>query len=348
MPLLPSPCLSFTAYRDWCYKRSFISAGLRLTVLHLQAGQSTLCCWTPRHPDPQTRPSLVLLHGFGANANWQWSSYLRPLINAGFDLYIPDLLFFGGSYTARSDRSDTFQAECVMAAMEAMGVNRIRAVVGVSYGGFVGYRIAAMFEAMVERVVLISAGVCLEEKDLREGMFVVDDLEEAASILLPQTPERLRQLIRLSHCRPPPALPTCFLSDFIHVMCTDYVDEKRGLIFALIRDRKLSDLPKISQPTLIIWGEQDQIFPLELGHRLKRHLEENSQLEVIKNAGHAVNLEKSKELCKLLKAFVLHSSKQEYNKRKGRKWYSATKYAGEGVKKFAASLPLLSGQREKA
>jgi len=30
-------------------------------------------------------------------------------------------------------------------------------------------------------------------------------------------------------------------------MCSDYVEEKTGLINALIKDRKLSDLPKISQ-----------------------------------------------------------------------------------------------------
>jgi pimeloyl-ACP methyl ester carboxylesterase len=26
----------------------------------------------------------------------------------------------------------------------------------------------------------------------------------------------------------------------------------------------------LEQPTLIMWGEQDQVFPLELGYRLKR------------------------------------------------------------------------------
>lgn len=25
------------------------------------------------------------------------------------------------------------------------------------------------------------------------------------------------------------------------------------------------------QPTLIIWGEKDQVFPVELAHRLERH-----------------------------------------------------------------------------
>lgn len=33
-------------------------------------------------------------------------------------------------------------------------------------------------------------------------------------------------------------------------MCSDYVEEKTELINALIKDRKLSDLPKISQVIL--------------------------------------------------------------------------------------------------
>ncbi|KAK8951656.1 hypothetical protein KSP39_PZI003037 [Platanthera zijinensis] len=180
------PCFTFTTCRDWCYSRSFLSAGLRASTVELDRGEppsvvglhNILIQITP----------LLLIHGFGANATWQRAPYLRPLIRAGFDLYVPDLLFFGGSSTVRSERSDAFQADCVMAAMETMGVRRFRGVVGVSYGGFVGYRIAAMFPGAVERVVLICAG----------------------------TPERLRRLIRLSHCRPPALLPTCFLSDYIH------------------------------------------------------------------------------------------------------------------------------------
>lgn len=77
-------------------------------------------------------------------------------------------------------------------------------------------------------------------------------------------------------------------------MCRDYVEERRELIRALANGRKLADLPRISQvchifnitldhcvhvisflllvqqPTLLVWGELDQIFPLELAHRLKR------------------------------------------------------------------------------
>ncbi|KAK3185053.1 hypothetical protein Dsin_032339 [Dipteronia sinensis] len=129
---------------------------------------------------------------------------------------------------------------------------------------------AMQFPDVVERLVLCCAGVCLEEKDMENGLFRVSDLEEAANILLPQTPGRLRELMRFSFVKPARGVPSCFLSDFIDVMCSDYIEEKRELIHNILTGRKLSNLPKIKQPTLIVWGEQDQIFPLELGHRLKR------------------------------------------------------------------------------
>ncbi|KAL4579501.1 hypothetical protein LXL04_015650 [Taraxacum kok-saghyz] len=51
-------------------------------------------------------------------------------------------------------------------------------------------------------------------------------------------------------------------------------------------------------PTLIIWDEHDRLFPLELGERLKGHLGEDAKLVILKNAGHAINAEKPKELYK--------------------------------------------------
>ncbi|TKY71469.1 Monoacylglycerol lipase ABHD6 [Spatholobus suberectus] len=145
---------------------------------------------------------------------------------------------------------------------------------------------------------------------MENGLFRVSSLDEASSILVPQTPDKLRELMKLSFVRPARGVPTWFLQDFIHVMCTDHIEEKRELLEAILKGRQLSDLPKIQQqPTLILWGEQDQVFPLELGHRLKRHIGENAQMVVIKNAGHAVNLEKAKEFGKHLKAFLIDTTK---------------------------------------
>ena len=61
--------------------------------------------WAP--PRPAQRP-VLLLHGFGASATWQWAPYLRSLLVAGLDPIVPDLLFFGASSSTVPDRSDTF------------------------------------------------------------------------------------------------------------------------------------------------------------------------------------------------------------------------------------------------
>ncbi|XP_058215538.1 uncharacterized protein LOC131326696 [Rhododendron vialii] len=296
---------SFTASTDRLYRYFFAYSGLRSTATDLGGG-TIIHSWIPKTHKP-TKPTLLLIHGFGANAMWQYGDLLRHLL-PHYNLYVPDLLFFGQSHTSAPDRSEAFQAKCLMKLMEVHGVVGKVSLVGISYGGFVGYSMAAQFPASVERVVVCCAGVCLEERDMGEGLFRVADLEEAVRILLPQTVEKLRELMKLSFVRPARGVPSFILSDFILVMCTDHLKEKRELIQEILKDRKLSDLPKINQQTLIIWGEQDQIFPLELGHRLQRHIGGNAELVIIKNAGHALNLEKPKEFTKYLKAFLLDSS----------------------------------------
>ncbi|KAH6812122.1 alpha/beta-Hydrolases superfamily protein [Perilla frutescens var. frutescens] len=80
--------------------------------------------------------------------------------------------------------------------MEAAGV-RWMSVVGLSYGGFVVYCMAAQFPKTVERVVIGCAGVCLEEKDMDDGLFKVKSVDEVIEILLAETPAKLRELMRL-------------------------------------------------------------------------------------------------------------------------------------------------------
>ncbi|XP_057726494.1 uncharacterized protein LOC130941883 [Arachis stenosperma] len=298
-------CFSLTETRNRCYRSAFTGSGLRSTIMDLRDG-TVMHCWVPK-TRASSKPNLLLIHGLGANALWQWGDVIRH-VTPHFNVYVPDLLFFGGSHTSRAERSEGFQSECVMRVVEANGMVGRVTVVGLSYGGFVGYRMAAMYgEEVVERVVVCCSGVCMEEKDIKEGLFPVSDLEEAACILVPQSPERLRELVGYTFFRPPPVawLPSCFLSDFIDAMCRDYVEERRELIRAIAKDRKLCDIPRISQPTLIIWGEHDQVFPLELGYRLKRHLGENAQMVLIRNAGHALNVEKTSEFLTILISFLV-------------------------------------------
>ncbi|XP_043804890.1 lipase 1 isoform X2 [Manihot esculenta] len=258
-------CFSFTALQDSCYRYSFSRAGLKSFATDLGDG-TVMHCWVPK-THVGSKPTLLLIHGFGANAMWQFNHFI-PQLKSTFNVYVPDLLFFGDSHTTRPERTEAFQAQCVMALMDALNVTNVD-LMGMSYGGFVAYSIAAQFKERVGRVVLGCAGVCLGKKDTEKGLFQLS-VDDAINILMPQNPDKVRELVRLSFHKPPPTGPNCFLNDFIEVMCTEYRQEKKELIQALHEDRELSNLPKITQPTLIIWGEYDQIFPVVMAHTLKR------------------------------------------------------------------------------
>lgn len=295
-------CFSLTASGNRYYRVYFRISGLKSKLVELEDG-TRMHCWVPKKTS--NKPVLILIHGLGASGMWQWSSQIRAF-RGHFNLYVPDLIFFGKSYTTRPERTELFQAECVMKLMENLGVTKFH-VVGVSYGGFVAYRLAQLYPDAVQKLTLVAAGVCLEEKDMEEGLFKVSDLATARSILLPQTTANLKTLMKLSFVKAPKMVPSCLLQDFIINMFADRRDERVELVNHLIAGRKVSDLPVIHQKTLIIWGEHDQIFPLELGNRLKRHLGDGAELVLFKDAGHAVHLEKSNAFNKQLKKFLLGS-----------------------------------------
>jgi pimeloyl-ACP methyl ester carboxylesterase len=54
-------------------------------------------------------------------------------------------------------------------------------------------------------------------------------------------------------------------------MCTNQRKERAELLQELLKNGAGMDpLPVLTQETLIIWGDKDQVFPVDLGHRLHR------------------------------------------------------------------------------
>jgi len=147
--------------------------------------------------------------------------------------------------------------------------------------------------------------------------------------------------VELTFHKPPKFMPSCFIRDYITVMCTEYVKEKTELLYALISGRKLSDLPKVNQQTLIIWGEQDRVFPLELGQRLQRHLGDTSELIVVKNAGHAINREKPAELCRLIKNYIIDPPVKYRDSHKGCWNFALRRFTRSSLRKMDSGRPLI-------
>lgn len=103
-------------------------------------------------------------------------------------------MFFGKSYTNRSDRSESFQAKCVVEGLKRLGVD-LFSVYGISYGGFVVYRMAEMCPEKVEKVVIVSSGVVWNDLQKEE---LLRENSNALEILVAQSPQNLRLLVRRS------------------------------------------------------------------------------------------------------------------------------------------------------
>ncbi len=247
---------------------------------------------------------VVLLHGFGASAIWQWHEQVGPLVKDDHQVIVPDLLWFGSSWSRRRDYSIDHQISTVVDLLDHLGVQQAD-FVGISYGGIVAHELAAMHPDRVDKLVILdSPGRVYTEQDY-QGMldrFAVTDVGE---LMVPDTPDQVQVLLELGYHKPP-RTPRWVYPQVLDAMYSQFREEKEQLLSTLLET--LDDLDRrpgrIVHPTLVIWGREDRVFPLEIGERLTKQLGELARMHVIDAAGHAPNLEHPELVADLLVEFL--------------------------------------------
>lgn len=318
------------------FRRAFTSAGLRPGSAAVDADTS-LHFWA--HPslllpppsssgeqngdtgDRRRRPVVVLIHGFGPDATWQWASQVGPL-SRHFDLVVPTLLFFGaGSTTKSPDRSDAFQAAAVAKLLTAHlgldlmidGSQQVVHVVGTSYGGLVAYHLAQALAIAAgssglmgnesNKVVICSADLAKGEED-DVALAAKGGVGDVTELMVPADTKALRRLMAICAHGPPKYIPECLARDLLRKYFSVQREEKIQLIKGIASGHgfQISPLP---QEVLIVWGEFDQIFPVEKAHKVKEKLGEKARVEVIPSTGHLPHQENAKLFNKILLSFLL-------------------------------------------
>ncbi|XP_034683652.1 2-hydroxy-6-oxononadienedioate/2-hydroxy-6-oxononatrienedioate hydrolase [Vitis riparia] len=292
-------CLSPTSLYGGYLRRCFTASGLSSQTIDIDH-QTSIHFWGPT--TASHKPVLLLIHGFGPVCLWQWRRQVQ-FFCADFDIYVPDLIFFGDSTTTSSDRTEVFQAVSIGKLLEKLGIERY-AVMGTSYGGFVAYHMAYMWPERVEKVVIASSAVNLIRRD-NEELLQRAKLKEIEDLMLPRTAEQLRTLTSLAVFKRLPTIPNFLWNDIIDKLYSDNREEKKGLLKGLTLGRE--DTPNISplqQEVLIIWGDHDQIFPLEKAIELKEVLGEKAKLEVMKKTAHMPQVEFPERFNAIVKNFL--------------------------------------------
>lgn len=184
-------------------------------------------------------------------------------------------------------------------------------VYSISYGGFVGYRMAEIYPEMVDKVVIVSSGIgCTADQ---KGEQLKNVGANVFDLLLPENPKDLRMLVNLSIYKFNPFkwVPDVFLKEFINMTCETNRNEKRELVEHLLANQAACETSVLTQDALLVWGDKDKVFPLTFAHQLQRKLGPKVKLEILKDTGHAANIESYGSLNKLIKSFVLSPSREK-------------------------------------
>lgn len=297
---------SVASFYDGYLRRRLAAAGLSLRKIDIDGGDTTIQMWAPA-AGPSSRPALVFVHGFGPEATWQWRRQ-AAFFAREFDVYVPNLVFFGESASRSPERSEVFQAGAVGKVMEKLGVERY-SVVGTSYGGFVAYRIAMTWPERVARVVIASSAVNMKKRD-NEELLKRAKVGKIEQLMLPATASQLRKLLRLAIFHGATNyMPNFFLKDVIRTLYLEKREEKLELLKGLsIGQDDNVCLSPLQQDVLIVWGEHDQIFLLEKAIELKELLGEKARLEVIKNTAHVPQIEDAGQFNNIVHKFLCGTS----------------------------------------
>ncbi|XP_051127256.1 uncharacterized protein LOC127248778 [Andrographis paniculata] len=247
-----------------------------------------------------TKPVVVLIHGFAAEGIVTWQFQVGSLTKK-YAVYVPDLVFFGGSTTERGERSPEFQAECVVKGLRKLGVERCT-VVGFSYGGMVAFKMAEKQPELVAAVV-VSGSILAMTDSISKTTLSELGFSSSSELLLPTSVEGCKALLKVA-CYKKLWFPDRLHKDFLEVMFNNRKERGELLDGLLVSNKEHTPIPNFSQRIHLLWGENDQIFNLELAKNMKEELGDNATFEGIKKAGHLVHLERPCVYNRCLKRFL--------------------------------------------
>ncbi|MBI3781712.1 MAG: alpha/beta hydrolase [candidate division NC10 bacterium] len=249
---------------------------------------------------------VLLLHGFGGEM-WVWEKQMAAL-SKRYRLYIPDLIGYGYSDRPKVEYTLALFIDSIKQFMDQLGLRRA-SLIGTSMGGGIAWAFAVTYPERVDKLVLIDSippDVVTEVRNPSFRWF----LAIRNVPLLPYLAVALhtRGMLRA----------TLMEMVFDDRLITDAVVERQygiGRIAGTARvmtstarhaeeiTRYESALGTLRKPTLIIWGDQDEVFPMRVGKKLHSVIKD-SELLAITGTGHMSMWERPTEANQTILEFL--------------------------------------------
>jgi abhydrolase domain-containing protein 6 len=244
-------------------------------------------------------PAMVMLHGITADSG-NWTRFAR-YFTGNYHVIIPDLPGFGDSTRIpTASYGIPAQSERLHALVQALGVQQFH-LVGNSMGGYIGAYYAAQYPKEVLSLGLFdAAGV-----DAPTQSQFMKDLYAGNNQMLPQDRDDYRRVLKLVMEDPP------YIPGFILNSLADRALEHREFnrkVFAELQQQNLNlapYLPKITAPTLLLWGEHDRVLDVSAIPVFQKYLTASkTTVSILPAVGHLPMLEQPAETAKRYTAFL--------------------------------------------
>ncbi|MER3630821.1 MAG: hypothetical protein C4325_00495 [Blastocatellia bacterium] len=242
---------------------------------------------------PPTVADVILIHGFTASV-YAWRSVAPMLAAAGLRVIALDLPGFGYSERPRIfDYSIASQSRIVERFMNRLGIGA-PALVGSSYGGAVAAMLALDYPERVGKLILVSP--VTNDNPKRRLVMRLAAVPGIGEIITPFLADSISFHRRQMEKALAPANHRLITSDRLEAIRRPLAAaDAHNSLLATARnwsaERIEQDAELLNQPTLIIWGEDDRIIPIENGYRLHNKLL-RSRMVVIRDCGHVPMEEK--------------------------------------------------------
>lgn len=220
---------------------------------------------------------ILILHGWGSSSV-SWLKVQGMLAEKGYQVIVPDLPGFGQTPAPPAVWGVEEYAEFVKEFTEKLGLQKFM-LIGHSFGGQTAVQFATTHPEKTEKLVLVAAAAVRHEPGLKA--------KTSASIagILPKPVKKA-----LSFARPR----------------SDYGKAQgimKDIMKKVIRQDVSLQLPKITMPTLIIWGDEDKETPVRDAYVMEE-LIPNSKLEIIPGGKHALNFQMPEKVAEKISVWL--------------------------------------------
>lgn len=249
-------------------------------------------------------PTLVFVHGFGGDALVTWEKELTHFSKT-HTVIAYDLLWFGQSYSNQEPNLST-QTNALEQLLAFLQIDSMT-LVGQSYGGFIALDFATQHSDLIQKIVYANSPGSVFNVSYLDSVsknYGVTSIDELFVMDEPKDLQRLITMTTYSNKRFPKFLLKQMYNEFFH----QHHAQLRMLIQTLPDEKeRISDFKEIKQiPSLVLWGEQDELFPKQEGEKFANEI--NAQFISITKCGHAPQIDNHDMFLKILNDFILDSN----------------------------------------